>query len=403
MIELHIPEEINYECTSCGKCCGGWAVPLTPSDYERISEVNWHELNPTLNDKGLFAKLKNYQKAETPYTHKIVSQTGTCPFLSDNLCFIHSKFNSEFKPSICQLFPYCFTKTPSGVYATVSFVSMGVIYNSGKALTLQKEWLEKKWQDFNSLFPNYQPDWSKLKLTVGQEISWQEYLNIEEKIFEIINNSHISLNERLLQASHYLITQVKNQRTTSAQSSPALNSAEQNSVLNDLDKQLLIAFHKIYFPSRPHKMGHGDFSILRFFWQNLNKPSSLSFITKSIPLPTLIAMPWPDDKEMDNLLYRYVLTYIFGKKYFGAGFGQISLIAGFHHLILVYCLAKLHAKGLAILREAPQVSLIDLVYAIRELETHLGETKISSSAAAAFELLLYSPKRIKRLLRYPKN
>ena len=39
--KLIIPEGINYECTGCGKCCGGWAIPMTQDDYERITEVDW--------------------------------------------------------------------------------------------------------------------------------------------------------------------------------------------------------------------------------------------------------------------------------------------------------------------------------------------------------------------------
>src|SRR5438270_2299404 len=110
MNELHIPEGINYECTSCGKCCGGWAVPMTGDDYARISSEDWTEIEEAHGGK-LFRPLKAHEKADTPYTHKIVSDAGTCPFLVDNLCFIHSKRGAEFKPSICQLFPYCFSQT----------------------------------------------------------------------------------------------------------------------------------------------------------------------------------------------------------------------------------------------------------------------------------------------------
>src|SRR5437868_4644421 len=45
-LTLHIPQGINYECQSCGKCCGGWAVPMTEADYDRIVEVDWQKVSP---------------------------------------------------------------------------------------------------------------------------------------------------------------------------------------------------------------------------------------------------------------------------------------------------------------------------------------------------------------------
>src|SRR5262249_31382758 len=132
----------------------GWAVPMTQEDYERISAADWTTIHESFGTKTLFRQLSKREAQDTPYTHKIVSDTGICPFLVDNLCHMHSKYGAEFKPSICQLFPYCFSETPSGVYATVSFVSAGVIYNSGKPLAEQRDYLEGKWQEFRKMYPD---------------------------------------------------------------------------------------------------------------------------------------------------------------------------------------------------------------------------------------------------------
>ena len=92
MADLHIPQGINYECTGCGKCCSGWAVPMTEEDYERISAWPWDNINPRFKGKRLFRELKDYEKADSPYSHAIVKgEDGHCPFLVDNLCFIHSQ------------------------------------------------------------------------------------------------------------------------------------------------------------------------------------------------------------------------------------------------------------------------------------------------------------------------
>jgi hypothetical protein len=78
--------------------------------------------------------------------------------------------------------------------------------------------------------------------------------------------------------------------------------------------------------------------------------------------------------------------------------GQLSLIVGFHHLGLLLSLTKLQARGLALARGAPCVSMIDLVAAIRQLEKRLGDTALGPYAAATFELLLFSSSRLKRIL-----
>jgi hypothetical protein len=110
-------------------------------------------------------------------------------------------------------------------------------------------------------------------------------------------------------------------------------------------------------------------------------------------------VPWPaQDKEIEDLLYRYFYSRIFAKLYFGAGFGQLSLIAGYHHLILLYALIKLQSRALALGRGASIVSYVDVVAAIRQLEKRLGETAVGGYAAAIYELLMFSHLRALRIL-----
>ncbi len=394
MAELHIPPGINYECTSCGKCCGGWAVPLTEEDFERISAESWSAQNSPLAAKSPFRQLTKYEAQNTPYTHKIVSESQFCPFLVDKLCLIHARYSAEFKPSICQLFPYSFAETPSGVYATVSFVSVGAIENSGQPLVMQRALLERKWQDFRKLFPSYSPDWSQIKLTVNQPLSWDDYLLMESKLLEFLRLRDRPLEERMLAGSRYLVSQLETAGGTSAvQGNYPLGG------LKPLDKHLLSFFHKMYFPTRPQRRGEADFHIGRLVCQRFLQSPTLSFPGRSFSIAQLQSFPFAnDDPQIEDLLYRYFYSYIFGKKYFGAGFGQVSLIAGYHHLILLLALIKLHARGLAEMRGAQVADISDVVATIRQLERQLGETKLGGWAAAAWELLLFSPLRANRAL-----
>ena len=401
MLELHIPDGINYECTGCGKCCGGWSVPMTQDDYERISVVDWSALRPEYKGKDLFRPLKNYESNGTPYTHRI-AETGTaCPFLVDNLCFIHTKNGSEFKPTICQLFPYCFSETPSGVYATVSFVSAGAVYNSGKPLLEQREYLESKWKDFQSLYPDYRPDWSQIKLAVEQPISWDQYLQHDQVLLKHLGDTSISIEQRLLNASQYLMVQVQQAKNGGVAPSvpPQMPTMESAGLLKTLDKSLLVVFHNMYFPAKQLRQGEADFNVLRLINQHLFGSKRLAMPGQSFDIEELTEMKWPaGDPEIDNVLYRYVFSHVFGKKYFGAGFGQVSVTAGFHHLIMLFGLIKLHARATAKMRGAPVVSLMDVVASVRQAERQVGETRLGGYSAAAWEMMLFPPQRARRFL-----
>jgi len=396
MIDLHIPEGINYECTGCGKCCSGWAVPLTEEDYDRISEKDWASLHPKFIGKKLFRELRDYEAADSPYTNAIVrGEDGHCPFLVDNLCFIHKSFGPNAKPAICQLFPYCFNETPSGVYATVSFYSVGVVYNSGKALAEQRDLLEHKWEEFRAMHPHHHPNWSTLQFTVGQPMTWDEYLKHEEQLIKLLRDHLKSIEERMLAGSEYLASQLPNRPAAAAQPTNG------EPALKPLDKKLLLSLHKLYFPIKPLGRGEGDFNVARFLYQVFWQGSRVPFPGRSFGFDDLRRIPWPErDPEIEDLLYRYFFSRIFGKLYFGAGFGQLSLLTGYHHLLLVLGLVKLQSKALAAARDAPVVSFMDVVATIRQLEKRMGETKIGGYGAATWELLMSSPRRVKRVLAY---
>ncbi len=402
---LHIPEGLNYECTGCGKCCGGWSVPLTEQDYFRIADIDWGKQYPERYfGKTLFREMRDYESESTPYTHAIMEgPDGHCPFLVDKLCFIHSKFESKTKPSICQLFPYSFNRTPSGTYATISFYSMGAVNNSGRALIEQRDYLESKFQEFNTLYPDHQPNWSQIQLTTGIPLTWEQYLAHEERLISFIKERSVNLENRFLNASNYLATAMNEARGVStAPVSVQLNGAPPP---NWLDKNLLTALHRIYFPVDKLGRGEGDFSFYRFIYQvgfmGIVPGMKIRVPGKSYSFDILEKMPFPsNDQDIEDLIYRYFYSRMFGKHYFGAGFGQLSLIAGFNHLALAFGLIKMQSKALARLRGADSVSYLDVTAAVRQLEKRLGETSLDGMAAATFEALMTSNRRVARILAH---
>ena len=363
---------------------------MTGQDWQRISKVDWGELNAKYKGKNLFREMKDYEKTGTTYTHCIKpGENGRCPFLVDNLCFIHSTFDSKFKPGMCRLFPYSFNETPTGVYTTVSFISMAVIHNSGRALADQRPYLEEKYADYLHMFPQLHSNWSQIKFATGQPMTWDEYLKHEEHLMSFIKDKSMPFEKRLVAGSDYLMANL------AASAKPSQASTK----LKDLDKKLLVALHKLYFPVKPLGKGEGDFSVLRFLYQVFYQGTKIPTPGRNFTIEELHAFPWvEDDAAICDLLYRYFFSRLHSKFYFGGGFGQLSLVAGFHHLILLYALIKLQAKASAINRDAPSVSLVDMVPTIKQLEKRFGETTLNGYAAATWELLMFSSERIKRVL-----
>ncbi|MBX9687923.1 MAG: YkgJ family cysteine cluster protein [Candidatus Obscuribacterales bacterium] len=403
--EIHIPEGINYDCQGCGVCCSGWSVNMDEEDYKRVSSVDWGELRSEYKGRKMFRELKPHEKAGTAYTHRIVSSDDTCPFLVDKLCFIHGQKGGTFKPTICQQFPYAFTETPSGVYATVSFVSMAVLYNQGTPLLEQRDTINKKFSEFKRLHPEYKADWSKIQLSVEQPLSWEQYMQHESVLLGLLAEKSKSLKERLSACCDYLAAEMaktpRGASTANAGKSPeASASAEHNRAglsLNKLDKHLLAAFHRMYFPKRFYR---AHFNVPKF-WLGVwfNGSTVFEFPGEVYAIDQLAEYPFPDDDlEVDDMLFRYLYSLIFGKKYFGSGFGHLSLITGFHHMILAYALIRLHARGMAKARKAPKVSLIDVVSTLKHIETQMGEIMLGPYAASTLELLLQYPSRARRIL-----
>jgi len=406
---LIIPEGINYECTGCGKCCGGWSVPMTDADYDRISAIDWGQRKDKFLGRDLYRELPEHDQKSGPYTHSIkVGDDGFCPFLVDNLCFIHSQFESKTKPSICQLFPYCFNETPSGVYASISFVSVGAVKNAGRPLVDQADYLEQKLAEFRALYPEHHPNWSSIEFVKQMPMSWNQYLEHEEKIFAMLAQRELPIKDRLARISIYLNNCYRKMRgLVEIDPNPPALTPEAYKLKGD-DVRLLNNLHQLYFPVKPITRGDSNFSAVTFmldgfrravFSPVLGKPKlSLATVQGRYGLDDLLAMPLKEEGELEDMLYRYLFSRIFGKLYFGAGYGQLSLMAGFHHLVAVYALIKLHARALARGRGEKEVSESDLVACLRTVEKRLGDSSLDGYGAAIFELFFQSKDRCFRML-----
>jgi Fe-S-cluster containining protein len=387
---LHIPEGINYSCSGCGRCCNGVAVPMTQDDYERVSAIDWSKELPQFDWSRQFRMLSDKENDSSTYTHAIrPTDDGHCPFLINKLCHIHATRGEHVKPLICGLFPYSFNHTPSGVYLTVSFRSNAVLSNMGTPLTEQIDTLKEKFAVYNTLYTARSVIWDAIKLTVDKPISWEEYLQYEQGILTCLTDENLSLKARLLAASDSLFKNLN-------------KPAQPDTVVppKGIDKKFLAGLFALYFPSDPRFLNKDVvFNGIKFAFDLFLKAPKFKVVSRSYTYEELMAVPFPvGDAEVDDLLTRFLYSRVFGKWYFGGGFAQLSVIAGFHHLALLMPLMRLHAAGLALARGADKVSMMDIMVTIRQLEEKVQEAVLDGYSAALWELILFAPGRLRRLL-----
>jgi len=388
---LHIPQGINYSCSGCGRCCNGVAVPMTQDDYERVSAIDWSKELPEFDWSKQFRMLSAKENDSSTYTHAIrPTNDGHCPFLINKLCHIHATRGEHVKPLICGLFPYSFNHTPSGVYLTVSFRSNAVLGNMGTPLTEQIDTLKEKFAVYNTLYTARSVIWDAIKLTVDKPISWEEYLQYEQGILEALTKDNLSLKDKLFAASDSLFKNL-NKAALSAEIAPPKN----------MDKKFLAGLFALYFPSDAKFLNKDVvFNGIKFALDLALKAPKFKVVNRNFTFEELIAFPWPHgDLEIEDLLTRFLYSRVFGKWYFGGGFAQLSVIAGFHHLALLVALVRLHAAGLAIARGAEKVSMIDVMVSVRQIEEKVQEAVLDGYSAALWELVLFAPGRVRRVLQ----
>ncbi len=394
MAMLHIPEGIHYECTGCGNCCLAWPVPVTQEDYNRISELQDPELAPSAER---FRELRSSKAKLEAFTHTLEKRAdGRCEFLTeDNRCWLHLKYGAAMKPAMCQLFPYTFTDTPSGVYASVSFASTGALLNSGRALTQQAEVLQEKWEQFCRLFPRVAPDWSGIQLVDGYPLDWDEYLQLERELLRIVRfQGQKRIDRCLLDCSRFLARAVPPgtdlERSLAVEARPKM-----------VDQIVVRHLFDLYFPDDVFACDRDEPDAHALGKQLLEPPQVLpiqcggeSYSFKDLNDFSLGSL----DVQSEDLLARFAYCRIFSKLYFGAGFANLSLIAGVHHLATLIAMLRFRIKFMVVREQGRRPDFYQVAEILRALERRLTQVYFSREATATLEVLLTSPARVERIL-----
>ena len=401
---LHIPEGINFDCTGCGNCCFSWPVPLTDDDLKRICslEIQGHHKEPVNVIKAGVAGGSG-QRAFTSALGKRAD--GKCQYLSpDNRCEIHNQFGEEAKPSMCRLFPYTFTPTPTGVWAAASFASTGVLYNSGRPLTSQKEHLMRTYELFQSLYPDLAPHWTSLQLVDGQSLSFDEYLKVETGLLSALcENSAAAISsssewrtEKILYGlAKQASTQIKQKRDLDKV--PGLETKPRT-----IDSLLVSSLLSAYFPDDVYRENACEIDTAQLARSLVMPPAKvqLQFDGRLVNFSDLNNYTLGRlNEQAESLLRRFAFLKVFSKLYFGPGFAGLSLIAGLNHLSVIVSLVRIVIKlhNYTSNTKGSEIAFEEVAECVRMLERRLTVASYSRETKTMLEVLLSSSERAERI------
>jgi len=396
-LELRIPEGVKYQCTGCGQCCLGWPVPITEDDYQRLSSLRFEEPQGALPAQTCITKKDSQDPALGAFTRTLGKRSdGRCEFLSeDNRCQIHVEHGPELKPAMCQLFPYTFTETPSGVYASVSFVSSGALLNAGQPLSEQEELLSQKLDLYRSLFPDGSRDWSGIQLAAGFPLTWEEYMRLDAEFLHLLKmDDPARADKKLLACSRYLVGQLP--RGTNLERFPSVTARPKV-----VDQVLIQRCYELYLSDDPYACSTVDLYTQAVLADLMSPPEGgqLCLSDSKCGFNQLLSLRLGDlDRDVEDLLSRFAYSKVFGKLYFGAGFAGLSVLAGVHHLLLLVALVRLKVKVLLVAENRSKPDVFEIAEIVRTLDRRLAHVSFSKDSSEVFELLLTSPERLQRIV-----
>jgi Fe-S-cluster containining protein len=349
------------------------------------------ELQSLIGSASGFRPLKAGDRRFHGFTHTLEKRSdGRCRFLTEeNRCSLHDQHGATAKPAMCQLFPHSFSVTPGGVFAYVSFASSAVLSNSGQLLVDQEEMLQRRYEQYSSLFRESYADWSKLQLIDGLPLPWEQFERIEAKMLAVFDeqssNDSPSAIDKLLICSRIVVEHLPDE--VDPEQLPPLEAPP-----HIVDRIILKHLTDTYLPEQVFEEREFDLDARALMTDIVQAPPVVSTSDQRLAYPKDLGA-LPDDVE--DLFNRFAYARLFAKLYLGPNLAHLSLVAGLHHLILVLCLLRQRLKETA--AAGGQVDFTTAAEVLRTLERRLCQMNYSSQSSAVMEVLLSSPVRVKRV------
>lgn len=444
-LKLLTPQDVRYSCQGCGRCCSGWSVGLTEQDYNRVKDVDWKSLHPELaKDELFFHREQEFLAGTAVYPHYTKPNAqGSCPFLIDDLCFIHGHLGGDHKPVSCQIFPYTLAETPTGVYAGVVYTSMAAVRNIGTPLSEQGELLEhylqlsirhknetmrpeqtaaqeQKVKEAGESKSTYSNPFEVISLTPNCQISWEEYLHIENRIIAlllervrladekpeecnifdtIIQCSDILMQGRKLKLSGGNIADIANFTPERREVSDITPGGPEKMILRMLFYRFLVyptvrtSDSRVWQMQKDQALKGKNASVTASIFSKYAGAGLQTILFGKAKLPdigeivldqAIQAKLAPLDSESSKLFHRWLYIRIFAKSYFGPAAAGFSVLSGFNCMTAGIISVMLFAKGAALRKKAPAVAIADLYEAYWRLDRELltiGQIPVQESRA----------------------
>lgn len=410
--KLLVPKGIRFSCSECGNCCLHWPVPATEGDFKKITDalpelqpVLEHSAEESLRAEKLFKVLQVEDKKLAVFTHSLEKrEDGKCAFLSsENRCIVHEKLGCEMKPSMCRLFPYTFTGTPDGVYCSISFASTATLFNQGELLDSESEELNKKYELFRSLFPELNLDWSQIQVIDGVSLSWSDYRKHESTLLSELESTTNSS----VRTEKILFDEAENFRRMVPAGGNLDNLAGFEARPKLIDQVLVKELLEFYLPDAVFQDTNFDMKARTILGEVLQGSGKVTLARKGVEYDfgKLFSTRLSGlSSEQLDMVRRFVYLRVFSKLFFGPGFNYLSVISGFHHLIMLVVLARISLKldllsgELSEVELASEKGLMRLAEYLRTMERKLTVAHFSEETIAMLEVLLASPQRMERLI-----
>jgi len=416
----------KYQCLQCAKGCQSFAVPLRGSEGVRIEKLrDWRK---QLSVKQLFVK----QPKLAGGTEILAKDSrGRCIFLGkDNLCEIHRDFGLKAKPLACQLYPFVLSPLGDAFRVGLRYDCPATAGSSGQSLDNYQNELKTMAQallpkgdggnEYKDIVPN---------ISVNDGVNLFTFDAINDTLVAIVGSDAMSLKVRLLWLHKFTLCLEKIKwgnivddevggmidliKGASLKETIALEDENSNTVIAPPSGKRRKLLGQIFFllsHSSIDGLAATGFAGLK---QRLAIAKKMGQLVKLYgPLPK-VRPEWPDcdlqalevdfssiDKEVSDVITRYLIGRIGATGYCGVNFYNYAMVDGLK-TILLGAVTVAWLMRIAATKDGRQhFTENDALYGIMTVDGNLGYAKQIASGPAIMRLNYLSEHLPQFITRY---
>ena len=406
----------NWSCHNCGGCCREHQIAITSDEKRRIESQSWTAADGIPTDRPMIVPMRGGWSLN----HQA---DGACVFLDERgLCRIHTKFGEPAKPLACRLYPYAIHPAGANVTASLRFSCPSVTQNLGRAVTQQRAEIEQLAAEvvpanFRTMpsppltSTKSLPDWSQVALIT----SWLQRGMADDKVDFCTRLQRTLAWTSLLENApsesltlEHLGTLLKLLYETGTRAIPAGSTVDAQpsriarlmfrqfvaqllrhdtalTVRSGLTGRIRLLFNGLRFTFGIGRVPEqrDPISVSVAFRESSPKAGATDHTASGRPRFRELEVPHGGrQREIDELLTRYVLVKLEGMHYCGSAFYGMPVIDGFRSLALmtaaVYWVARFRARR----GGRGQVTLADAQAALATVDHNYGYSPVLGMRAS---------------------